>query len=94
MFEDIKCNLGDECCKRFIKTNKLLHFLHLFHNIFTIIIWVIILVLLIDYYYHIIPHNSHEYILWSEFICYTLFILIPISVYYYKKYKITKCKNQ
>lgn len=79
---------GSNC--DFIKTNKVLHLLHTFHELFTFIIWATIIVLLIDYYHHILPHSSHEGILWFEFVCYSLFLAIPISFSLYRKYK---CKD-
>lgn len=87
--DDKTCN--EPCCKRFIKINKTLHSLHLFHNLFTIIIWIIIIFLLVDYYNHIMPHSWHEGILWFEFVSYSSFLLVPICISLYKKYKINQC---
>jgi amino acid permease len=86
-------NSKDPCSKKFTKTGKLLHGLHTFHNVFTAVIWVIIIILIIDYYKHILPHESHEVILWFEFVSYTIFLAVPIFASAYKHYKITKCRK-
>lgn len=81
------------CEKRFEKSGHLLHSLHKFHNFFSIVIWLVIIVLLIDYYQHILPHSTHEVILWGEFICYTLFLYVPVVVGIYRKYKVNQCQK-
>ena len=79
------------CQKSFKKTENILHYLHNFHTVFGIVIWIIIVILLIDYYKHILPHSSHEGILWFEFICYTSFLAIPVIIGRYREYKIKNC---
>lgn len=81
---------NSECNKSFTKINNVLHVLHIYHLVFTAVIWIVIILLLIDYYNHILPHSSHEGILWFEFISYTLFLLVPGIITGYKHYK---CKN-
>lgn len=83
-----------QCTKRFIKSHKILETLEVYHHIFTIIIWIIIVILLVDYYKHILPHHYHEGILWFEFASYTLFLFIPIIVIIYRKYKIHQCNKK
>jgi hypothetical protein len=77
----------DECKKGFKKSEAILHYVHIAHNVFGIIIWAVIVLLLVDYYHHVLPHVSHGVILWFEFTCYTLFLAIPYLITKYRNYK-------
>ena len=80
-----------DCNKSFVKSKKLLHFMHVSHEVFTIFIWGIVLILLFDVYYHFLNHNAHKIIIWCEFICYSLFLFVPLLIKNYQDYKIQNC---
>lgn len=80
-----------KCNKKFLKSKELSHFIHISHEVFTIFIWGIILILLFDVYYHFLNHNLHMIIVWCEFICYSVFLFGPLLIKNYQDYKIQNC---
>lgn len=87
---------GEMACdqKRFAKTKSLEHKLEILHHFFTPIIWLVIILLLADTYNHFLDHTTHEIIIWCEFICYSLFLLVPMGIKIYQRYKIKQCYSK
>lgn len=73
--------------KRFEKLKITEHAIHIYHNIFTIIIWLTIIILIIDFYIHFLPHSIHGVILWFELCSYTIFLWAPVIIEVYKNFK-------
>lgn len=79
------------CIKPNLISENILNYINIIHNILSVILLCIIILLLIDFYQENLTKHTKEMLLWIEIAMLSTMILVPSGLYLYRLYHKNQC---